>query len=68
MLAHALPLSALEPAHTLQLTQIYPELVSFLENLLPPALNKRVEFRRELGHAIAQVLESEVDIGERVGH
>ena len=44
------------------------ELISFLQDLLAASFDKCIEFGRELSHAIAQVFESKVDAGQRVGH
>jgi hypothetical protein len=52
----------------LQFGEINVELISLLQDLLPATLDEGVEFGGELGHAVAQVLEAEVDAGERVGH
>ena len=44
------------------------ELISFLQNLLTASFDKCIKFDSELSHAIAQVFESKVDAGQRVGH
>jgi hypothetical protein len=37
------------------------ELIPFFENLFPPALDKRIKSRSELGHPTAQILEPEIN-------
>lgn len=54
--------------HTLQLREIDMKLVSLLKNPLATSFNKSVKFGGKLRHAIAQVLESKIDAGQRVGH
>lgn len=45
---------------------IETELIALFQNSLSPLLNKGVKLGRELGHAIAQVVETEIDVGESV--
>ena len=56
-----------EGSSTLQLGHVHAELVPLLQHPLAPLLDKGIESRRELGHAIAQVVEAKVDAGQRVG-
>lgn len=56
------------PRHTLELSEVYMELISFLQNLLPTTFDECVKFGGKLGHAIAQILEAKVNAGQRVGH
>jgi hypothetical protein len=52
----------------LELGEIDVKLVSFLENPLATSLNECVKLGGKLRHAIAQIFESEIDAGQRVGH
>ncbi len=52
----------------MQLGDVHAELIAFVEDALALALDEGVEANRELGHAVAQVLEAEVYRRERVGH
>lgn len=54
--------------HTFQLSNIHAELVSFFQHALAALLNEVVELGGEFRHAIAQVVEAEIDAGQRVGH
>jgi len=54
--------------HTMKLCDIHVELVALFQHSSAPILNKCIESRSELVHATAQVVESEVDRGQLVGH
>jgi hypothetical protein len=53
-------------SRTLQLGHVHVELVPLLQHALASLLNEGVKLGRELGHAIAQLVEAEVDVGQRV--
>lgn len=53
---------------TLQFGNVHSELIALFEDALSPLLDEGVEFRAELGHAIAQLVEAEIDTGKRVCH
>lgn len=44
------------------------ELVPLLQDSFATLFDKCIEFSAKLRHAIAQIFESEIDAGERVGH
>jgi hypothetical protein len=54
--------------HTMKLCDVHVELVALFQHSASPILNKRIEARGELVHATAQVVESEVDGGQLIGH
>jgi hypothetical protein len=47
---------------------IHAELVALLKDPLAPGFYEVVEFHGKLGHAVAELVEAEVDRGERVCH
>lgn len=49
-------------------SQVDVKLISLFQNSFPPAFDECVEFDCELRHAVAEVLESKVDAGQRVRH
>lgn len=53
-------------ARTFQLRDRHRELVALLQHALAALLYEGVEARRELGHAVAQIVEAEVDAWEAV--
>lgn len=53
---------------TFELGNVHAELVSFFENTLPSCFDECVELDRELGHAIAKLIESEMDAWKGIGH
>jgi hypothetical protein len=53
---------------TFKLSDVHAEGIALFQHALAAALDKVVEALRELGHALAQVVEAEVDRGQGVGH
>lgn len=53
---------------TVNLCNVHAKLVAFFEDPLAPGFYEVVELDGELGHAVAQLVEAEVDRGERVCH
>lgn len=52
----------------MELRNIHFEGVALFEDALAPDFNESIELDSEFRHAIAQLVEAEVDGGERVGH
>lgn len=52
--------------HTLKFGDIHAELVALFQHTLATLLDEGVEARAELGHAVSQVIEAEVDVGQSV--
>lgn len=53
---------------TFELGDIHAELVALFEDAPAACLDEGVEFDGELVHAVAQLIEAEVNGGKRVGH
>ena len=53
---------------TLELRNAHPERIALVQYPLSPTRNEVVEPHGKLGHALAQLIEAEVDAGERVRH
>lgn len=51
----------------LELCDVETELIAFREDAFPAGLDEGVEFEGEFGHAVAEGVEVEVDLGEGVG-
>ncbi len=53
---------------TVDLGDVHAELVALFEHSLASSLYEVIELDCELGHAVAELVEAEVDRGEGVGH
>jgi hypothetical protein len=51
----------------LKLCNVHAELIALLQNALAALLDESIELGAKLGHAIAQLVEAEVGVGQRVG-
>lgn len=51
---------------TLDFGNVHPELIALFKHTLTPLLDKGVELGREFGHAVAQIVETEIDAWKRV--
>jgi hypothetical protein len=53
---------------TVNFCNVHTKLIAFFKDPLAAGFYEVVELDGELGHAVAQLVESEVDRGERFGH
>jgi hypothetical protein len=54
--------------YTVKFGNIHSELISFLQNTFTALFNKGIELDSEFGHAVAQLVEAEVDTWEGIRH
>ena len=54
--------------HTMQLGHVHAELVTLFKDAFTPLGDKVIESVGELGHALAELIETKVNTRESVGH